>query len=435
MTRLWPVLTAASLLSLAGTASAGEWSFDWGGQGNFTGYYIDQTEVPTNSLNDYGFAAEGKGWGRVKTVTDSGLEFGLRAQLRAQSSEHEFSNDAINGAPDFVDEVWLYVQSAFGRLTIGLEDGAADSAGIYSPTVSDINRLDDARAFPLQDPISNSFTAFSPNGAHIRTDLNASGDALKVIYYSPRLIGVQLSASYTPELTRGFNDLFNSNDQADQQSNIWEVGVNYQGSLSAFDVGFYAGYVAGYNENETVGHTVSFTADQLGAPGLLSFTSNAFTPGDLEEYGAGAQVAYEGLKVGGSYRVTNIAGGAGLADRKGASVGCGQLAGCVLPDNHTTIWGAGATYETGPWRIGAEYVNLEEELPRITDGGIPRDLTQDAEGWAGSIGYEFDENARIAAGYQHYTFEGPGATCVAGGTPVCDTLDANLGYIQTSISF
>jgi hypothetical protein len=62
-------------------------------------------------------------------------------------------------------------------------------------------------------------------------------------------------------------------------------------------------------------------------------------------------------------------------------------------------------------------------------------LTQDAQGWAGAIGYEFDENARIVAGYQHYSFEGPGGTCVAGGTPVCDTLDANLGYLQTSISF
>ena len=62
-------------------------------------------------------------------------------QLRFQSSEHEFSNDFIHGAPDVIDEVWMYVQTAFGRVTIGLEDGAGDSAGIYSPTVSDVNRL------------------------------------------------------------------------------------------------------------------------------------------------------------------------------------------------------------------------------------------------------------------------------------------------------
>lgn len=434
MKRLWPVVTAASLISLSAPAFAGEWSYDWGGQGNLSGYGIDQDEVAGNELNNFGFAAEGKVWGRVKTVTDSGIEYGLRGQLRFQSSEHEFSNDQIHGAPEIVDEIWLYVQTAFGRLTLGLEDGAADSAGIFSPTVSEINRLDDARAFPLQNPLANSFEAYSPNGAHIRTDLNASGDALKIIYYSPRLIGVQLSASYAPELTRGVNDLFNSNSDTDKQGNIWEVGVNYQGSLSAFDVGLYAGYVSGNNENATT-RTVGFVADALGAPGLTPFSAVPFKTGDLEEWGAGGQVAYEGLKVGGSYRVTNIAGGAGLADGGAVSVGCATLAGCVLPDNHTTIWGAGATYETGPWRIGAEYVNLEEELPRIDDGGTLRDLVQEATGWAGSIGYEFDENARIVAGYQHYEFDGPANACVAGGTPVCDTLDANMGYLQTSISF
>ena len=50
---------------------------------------------------------------------DSGIEYGLRAQLRFQSSEAEFSNDFVRGAPEFVDEVWAYVQTAFGRLRRG----------------------------------------------------------------------------------------------------------------------------------------------------------------------------------------------------------------------------------------------------------------------------------------------------------------------------
>lgn len=434
----WRSLTAVSLIALCAPASADEVSYDWGGQGSLTGFLIDQDEVAGNDLNDFGFAAEGKVWGRVKLLRDLGTEYGLRAQLRFQSGEHEFSNDSIRGAPDFVDEVWAYVQTAFGRVTIGLEDGAADSAGIYAPTVSEINRIDDPRAYPLQDPLSSSFTPFSPNGAHMRTDLNSSGDAFKIIYYSPRLIGVQLSASYAPELTRGLNDLFDS-DGRDEQSNIWEVGVNYQGSLSSFDVGFYAGYVAGYSDNQTVGNTVQLTAARLSNGTPFTFTSKPFTPDDLQEWGAGAQVAYEGLKVGGAYRVTNIAGGAGLADKALApslSVGCSMIAGCVLADSDTTIWSAGATYETGPWRFGANYVNLEEELPPFIDstGGpaVPRVLTQDAQGWSGAVGYEFDENLQIVAGYQHYDFDGPVGACVGAG---CDTMDADLAYLQTTMSF
>ncbi len=427
MKRSWRALTAASVLVLCGQASA-DTSFDWGGQGNFSAYGIDQDDVATGDVNNFGFAAEGKVWGRVKLVTDSGFEYGARAQLRFQSSEHEFSNDFIRGAPEFVDEVWIYAQTVFGGLKIGLEDGAADSAGIYAPAVSDLNRIDDARAFPLQDPLSPAYTAFAPNGAHLRTDLNASGDALKIIYTSPRLIGVQVSGSYTPDVRRGLDELFDDSFSINRQEDIWEVGLNYQGSLSSFDVGFYAGYVSGTNANPTVAVAVPVSG--------VAFGSVPFVPDDLEEWGAGVQVAYEGLKVGGSYRSTNIAGGAGLQDNKsGISRGCfAALQGCVLPDARTEIWGAGIEYETGPWSFGVNYVDLTEELPLVSSFliGTFRPEDQRANALSGAVGYEFDENLRMGVGFQHYQFEGPANACVAA---ACDTLDANLGYFETSITF
>ncbi len=433
MKRSWRAITAASFLVLCGQASA-DTTFDWGGEGNFSAYGVDQDDIATGDVNDFGFAAEGKVWGRVRVLTDSAIEYGVRAQLRFQSSEHEFSNDFIRGAPEFVDEVWAFVQTGFGGVKIGLEDGAADSAGMYSPTVSNINRIDDPRAFILQDPLSPEYTAFSPNGAHLRTDLNASGDALKIIYTSPRLIGVQLSGSYTPDLRRGLDELFDDKTSVNRQSDIWEVGLNYQGSLSSFDVGFYAGYVTGSNDDSLA--VVLPVVATIGGP-IGIFPSNAFIPDDLEEWGAGAQVAYEGFRIGGSYRSTNIAGGAGLIDRKlgGVVDGCTQIAGCVLPDARTEIWGAGITYETGPWRFGVNYVTLDEELPTFTTPGpVTHNLSQEAEGWSGSVGYEFDENLRMGLGYQHYNFDGPAGACVAG-PPACDTLEADLGYFETAITF
>jgi predicted porin len=96
------------------------------------------------------------------------------------------------------------------------------------------------------------------------------------------------------------------------------------------------------------------------------------------------------------------------------------------------VWGAGVTYETGPWRFGVDYVNLEEELPAFVDGAVTRFETQDGQGWTGAVGYEFDENLQIVAGYQHYDFDGPAGVCVGAG---CDTLDADMAYLQTSMSF
>lgn len=434
MKRSWRALTAASFFVLCGQASA-DVAFDWGGQGNFSAYGIDQDDIPTGDINNFGFAAEGKVWGRAKQITDSGFEYGIRAQLRFQSSEHEFSNDFISGAPDFVDEVFFFAQSVFGGLKIGLEDGAADSAGMFQPTVTGLNSIDDARAYPLQNPLASEFTPYAPNGAHIRTDLNASGDALKIIYTSPRLIGVQLTASYTPDLRRGLDELFDSANSVNRQSDIWEAGLNYQGSLSSFDVGFYAGYVTGSNDDPAA-VILPVVASPLGP--VASFPSLAFTPDDLEEWGAGAQVAYEGFKIGGAYRSTNIAGGAGLFDVKvgGLRNGCTQIAGCVLPDARTEIWSAGITYETGPWQFGVNYATLEEELPTFTTPGpVAHSLSQEADAWSGGIAYEFDENLRMGLGYQHYEFDGPAGACVAAPVAACDTLEANLGYFETSITF
>lgn len=434
MKRSMYALAAASVLSLAVPAAAIEYNFTYGGLGTLSGYGLDQDEVPTNDIQGFAFAAEGRGWGQINATTDEGMQFGLRAQLRAQSSEHEFSNDFIDGAPDWVDEVYVYVNFLYGIVTVGLDDGAADKAGIYAPTVSRMNNIDDARAFPLQDPNAPKYTAYAPNGAHIRTDLNASGDAFKVIYSSPLLLGFQLQGSYTPELTRGL-DIFDNNNDPDQQSDIWEAGLSYQGVLSSFNIGFYAGYVSGTNDNPTPNHTVPVVARTL-SPGnaITTFSSLAFTPDDLQEWGAGGQVEWEGFKVGGAYRETNIAGAAGLNQHylPSLSDGCAQIAGCVLPDVKTTVWSAGVTYETGPWNFGVNYANLQEELPPFDDGGTIRFLTQDVQSWMGAVGYVFDDNLQITVGYQHYEYDGPTGSCVPG---ACDTLEADVGFLETVISF
>ena len=426
----------AFALSLA--ASAEEYGYDYGGYANFTGYLVDQDDVPGGDVQDFGFAADAHVRGRAKVILDDGIELGIKAQLRFESSEARFSDDLIRGAPKYLDKFFIYAQHAFGRLSIGDDYGAAKQNGIFSPIVSDANRVDDPKHYILQDPLQPSFAPYAPNGAHIRTDLNASGEALKIQYASPRLIGVELDVSYTPELTRGLNELFNGDDEFDRQSNIWEANLSFQKSLGGFDFGAYAGYVIGDNERPSV-RTLQILAPRLSDGTIVSFTSLPFTPDDVQEYGAGAQVAYEGFKLGGSWRHTNIAGGGPLRDDDVfpfGSTGCSQLAGCVLPNADTEIWGAGMTYETGPWMFGVNYANIHEELPPYVDGtviGTPtRQLAQDGEAWQGTIGYEVGNGVDIYLGYQHYNFDGPAAQC---SLAACDSLEADVGFLQTAFSF
>lgn len=434
------LLGAVALLSfIARGASADDAiTFDYGGYANLSGYGLDQDEVAGNDINDYDFAADARVWGRARHIFDNGIEAGLRGQLRFRSSEAKFSDDHIRGAPQVIDEVMAYVQTAFGRVAIGLDDGAADSSGLFAPVVSEANRIDDAKHYVVRDPLRADYSPFTPNGAHLRTDVSSSGDAMKIMYYSPRLFGVQISASYAPELTRGFNDLFESDDLVDRQSNIWEVGLSYQASLAGFDVGAYGSYLSGSNEDATSGRTVTFGVNRLNST-LFNVTSDPFTTDDIEEYGTGVIVAYENLKVGGSWRHTNVAGGGQLQDRDvsgPASSGCAVLAGCVLPNANTEIYSVGATYETGPWTFGVSYAWLDEELPSYTDTttgpAIVRHLTQEAEAWHAGVGYEVGDGVDLYAGYQHYNFDGPAGVCTS---VACDTLEADVFYLQTAFSF
>ncbi len=421
-------------LALGLQASAEEYGFDYGGYVNFSGYGVDQDSVPGSDVQDFGFAADAHVRGRAKVILDDGIELGVRAQLRFESDEARFSDDSIRGAPRILDKFFIYGQHAFGRLSIGDDYGAAEQSGIFAPVVSEANRVDNPRHYILQDPLRPSFTPYAPNGAHLRTDLNASGEAFKIMYASPRLIGVEIDVSYMPELTRGLNDLFNNEHELDEQSNIWEANLSYQKSLGGFDFGAYAGYLTGKNEHPSV-RMLQIIAPRLSDGAILPFSSNLFTPDDVQEYGAGAQVAYEGFKVGGSWRHTNIAGGGPLRDDNvspPASTGCGQLGGCVLPNADTEIWSAGVTYETGPWQFGVNYANLTEQLPPFLDAGVTRHLTQNGEAWQGTVGYEIANGVDLYAGYQRYSFSGPTGGC---SLAACDSLQADVGFLQTAISF
>ncbi len=419
---------------LVPSAGAEEFGYDWGGYANFSGYGIDQDDVPGGDVPNFGFAADAHIRGRAKVIFDDGIEVGVRAQLRFESSEARFSDDDIRGAPKYLDKFFIYAQHAFGRLSIGDDYGAAKQNGIFSPVVSEANRVDDPRHYILQDPLQDSFTPFTPNGVHMRTDLNASGEAFKIMYASPRLIGAEIDVSYTPKLTRGLDEVFDGRDEFDRQSDIWEANLSFQQSIGGFDFGAYAGYLIGDNERPS-SVSVPVFARAPGTGIVTQFMSDAFTPDDVQEWGAGAQVGYEGFKLGGSWRHTNVAGGGPLRDDDVfplASTGCSQLAGCVLPNADTEIWGAGLTYETGPWMFGVNYANTHEELPSFFDGVSTRHLVQNSDAWQGTVGYEIENGIDLYVGYQHYNFDGPTGQC---STVACDSMDANVGFLQTAFAF
>jgi hypothetical protein len=117
-------------------------------------------------------------FGSAVLPLDGGGEIGGRIALDLDYSTHvdTFLNDA--GRSDILEELWLYWDSRFGRVQLGLMDGAADVLGLTVPSVSSAIRVDNPEvyllAFPCRDapPFSScssdpGFRALNPTATRI----------------------------------------------------------------------------------------------------------------------------------------------------------------------------------------------------------------------------------------------------------------------------
>jgi len=167
------------------------------------------------------------------------------------------------------------------------------------------------------------FTTLSNSVGTPATITNISGDSEKITYFTPRLVGIQLGLSYTPDSCEegtgcgGTYAGFQQDNDAGQQSEIVEVAGNYVTKLSALDVALYAGYAKGKLEVPAAGSD------------------------DQEQWGVGAEFGFAGFTFGAAYK-----------DDDQGTTGA---------DTDRTDWSVGILYGTGPWTVGVEYVHAEVE--------------------------------------------------------------------------
>jgi len=362
---------------------------------------IDQSNM--DGLDTTAFAIDSGLYASASKRLDGGGQVGARVALDLDYATNfdAVLNDA--GATDVLEEAWLYWDSRIGRFQMGLQDGAADILALSVPSVSTSIRVDGPEVFLMGFPCRSFCSSdsgepgslFSPNGMQLRSDLPGSDNYLKFMYVTPDLDGLRLAVSYAPDGTRDLGDLF-GDDDPNEQGNIWDVAASYLHSIGEIDVGVSLGYVTGENVNKT-----------------------PFSPfGDLKEWGGTAKLGYREWTFGTANRQTNIAGGGPVIQ--------GPFSSNVLDDFNTYIWSVGLTYETGPWMLGANYITSEAELPFTFQQG---------NGFQLAGAYTFHENLRVSAGYQAFEYEGGFGSCFTDFTFTCDTLDGDVGYIETTFSF
>ncbi|MBJ7418339.1 MAG: porin, partial [Niveispirillum sp.] len=234
MPRLSRAIRTAAVSLLAAFPAAGETV-------EFTGRGVGQGAlVRTGEGHDiYGaYAATGEG----TVTTDSGLGLSLTATVGSgdyqKSLDRPGRNDQLT-----VNEVFLTVNSAWGRLRVGDEDGAAKRAVDLLPLL----------AGGQMDGLWTGIAGTAPPIDHLGRD---SDDATKLLYETPRVMGLRLGLSYAPKRNSLVEDIAKQTPGR-LDRDLWEIGLNYQGDIDAVSYELAAGYVTADSRNPLLGDTQS----------------------------------------------------------------------------------------------------------------------------------------------------------------------------------
>ncbi len=179
-------------------------------------------------------------------AADNGINYSAKVELETDADG--------DGGDVNADEARVAFWGGFGRVEMGREDGAADNMFIGG---------EDFQAGT--GGIDGDTANLGING------VNDSGDAAKITYFTPRVGGFQLGASFTPDTGDAEND---SDDDAGDIEEHVELGANFNTSAGGADVTISA--VASIGDSEVGGE-------------------------DLEDYGIGGGVEFGGLGIGAGY--------------------------------------------------------------------------------------------------------------------------------------
>jgi len=238
------------------------------------------------------------------TKLDNGITVGVNVQLEANQN---------NG--DQIDESYMTIKGSFGSIDIGSENSvqyrmhyAPSEFGIginsgdqtaWTATVADAegDRISEGGAF--RQPFGSTYV--EPVGAN---------DSEKISWFSPRVEGIQLGLSYSPDTNQDNNGAINR-DTAN--TDLVMAAVNFNKTFDGTNVGASLGY-------GTVTSGVAGSGEEASA------------------VNAGVRVSSGGYQIGVSYANFEDSGG-----NSGAGMN------------------VGTSYKSGPWGVSLNYFHGERD--------------------------------------------------------------------------
>lgn len=245
--------------------------------------------------NKFGQLNDSEIWFNVKGTLANGITVGARVELEANSES------------DVIDESFMFIEGAFGRIEAGTTDSASYKTHVSVPGIG--------KAYTVEQSTANDWVYAPVNvstSASSRTSTTNSDNNV-VSYYTPRFAGLQVGASFTPS---AHQDADRIGDQNVQRTNIFSLGGNFTRAFGSV------------NLEASLGWEHSPSLDGAANP------SGTAGGDEIDEYTAGLRVGFAGFVVGGGYKITD----------SGVNTGDGD------------IWSVGVSYTFGPATVGVQYL-------------------------------------------------------------------------------
>jgi len=294
---------------------------------------------------------------------DNGIQFGANIQL--EGNGYLFTSDTI-------DESYMFIKGSFGEILLGSENSAGYKMTYAAPDVTFINVN------------SGSTTAFIPwsgggAGADVfrrtlgTTFLENAGnnDSQRFTYFSPRMAGFQVGASYARD---GNQDSNAQVDTDSELSDIIDIGANYVNSFGDFNVALSGRWG---------------TASVDGGP-------------DPDIWSVGLNLGMAGFTVGGSYAEQNDAG---TKDGEAFDVG--------------------VSYTTGPWGVSFTWFHGENKGnsdgtgvfsispgctptgcdPSLSEGSVPETGDEEVDQFLIGVSYDLATGVNLGGYFVYLDFD------------------------------
>jgi hypothetical protein len=416
--------SAAIALGLAVAAPAKADGIKLDLAGHFKGYVTwlsqDNTGAPTGTQErHFDILRETEIHFTGETTLDNGLTVGVHHEADIDSQ----NRDGFQGSGQDIfvtEESYAYFSGAWGRVNFGKEDGANYLLEVAAPSADEnfdglrqyINpfngALTGAGLLDKGNGLGNSSVGGGVRGFINTGKLDYSDDATgynnKLTYLTPVWSGFQAGASYTPNVN-GTLQIGGSpgNDASGAFGNpqkgvlgtfgdAWEGSARYEGKWQEVGVTLGGGYTH-----------VQYTA------------FNALDTGTaFHQWNLGAAVTWQQLGLGVVYTTDN---------------------GAVHADGENRTWVAGVDWTTGPFKLGASYLNNHEGMGQDTLAGATsvKNGSLDTTRWAPGVVYTYGPGMtfRGSVGWVRTDIPTDGGNAASGGGHLNST-DVLLG---TQINF